>query len=123
MSLITNVAKIDATNGQPKFIVTSVASANVQLPLGNPNMGLTVTGAGNARDLAGRGMWLVSVTGSPVNVRFALTSGAAVAVGTDPVWPLGWIPLPVEIPPGTWVAALGTGAGRVDFFRVDAFRD
>jgi hypothetical protein len=124
MAMFTNVAKIDATAGQPKSIVTSVASANVQLPVSVPNaMSTTANAPGGPRDLAGRGLWMVSVTGSAVNVRFALTSGAAVAVGTDPVWPIGWLPLPVEIPPGTWVAALGTGAGRVDFFRVDSFRD
>jgi hypothetical protein len=129
MAMITNVAKIEATNGPqgPKSIVTSVASANVQL-LTNASAAVnpwntTANQAGGARDLAARGLWMVSVTGSAVNVRFALTSGAAVAVATDPVWPIGWMPLPVAIPPGTWVAALGTGAGRVDFFRVDAFRD
>jgi hypothetical protein len=122
MAAITNVAKIDATPGQTKSIVTSVASANVQMPNSTPNaMNTTANQPGGPRDLAARGWWLVSVTGSPVNVRFGLTAPTAVA--TDPVWPVGWLPVPIAIPPGTWVAALGTGAGRVDFFRVDAFRD
>jgi hypothetical protein len=123
MAMFLNVAQIDATPGKPQSIVTSATSANIKMPVSAPNaMNTTAGQAGGPQDLAGRGLWLVYVSGSAVNVRFGLT--APTAVGTDPVWGLGWLPLPIAIPPGTFVAALGTAtAGRVDFFRVYAFRD
>jgi hypothetical protein len=130
MSMFLPVAKIDLTStGTTLRVVTSAtASTPVQLPAwtggsATPNPWNTTAGkAGGPRDLAARGIWLISVQGSVCNILAAQTSTAA--TNGAPYFPIGMTPLPVEIPPGTWISVLGTAtAGTVDFIRVDAFRD
>lgn len=126
MSMFLPVAKIDPTLS--KRITTSVASANIQLPdfssgKGAPNpWNTTANQPGGPRDLAARGLWMIVVAGSAANLTFGQTN-AVTATAANPVFPVGVFPVPVAIPPGTWVAAIAGGAGTVDFIHVDAFRD
>jgi hypothetical protein len=130
MSMFLPVAKLDlrSTSTNLRVVTSAVASTPVQLPAwtggkGTPNPWNTTAGqSGGPRDLAARGIWLVSVTGSVCNILAATSSTAA--TNAAPYFSIGWCPLPIEITPGDWISVLGTAtAGTVDFIRVDAFRD
>jgi hypothetical protein len=130
MSMTLNVAKIDCAITK-RITTSATATAAVQLQQWSggsaaPNFGNIAAGNAGARDLAGRGLWLISVQGSVCNILTNAASGGSGVLATNaaPYFAIGWCPMVVEIPPGSWVSVLGTAtAGTVDFIRVDAFRD
>jgi hypothetical protein len=129
MGLWTPYAKLDLGSTLSKrFTTSATATTPIQVPTwtsgsATPNpWNTTANQPGGPRDLGARGIWLISVLGSAVNILNATTSTLATAAA--PYFSIGWCPLPVAFPPGTWISILGTAtAGTVDFIHVDFARE
>lgn len=127
MSLVTNYAKIDCGSLTKRFTTSATATTPVQVPTwtagaATPNpWSTTANQSGGPRDLAARGIWLISVQGSICNILNSVAS--TLATTAAPYFPIGMTPLPVAFPPGSWISIIGTAtAGTVDFIHVDFAR-